>query len=269
MERTGQVDPDQRREEPETMNTELIPAPERQMVRTAPSVADMLQAVIAGGVTADNVGALEKMCGLYERMEARSAEQKYAVALGALQRECQNVVATKDVDGKFRYAPFLDIWNSVRPAVERNGFTLQWSQEHLGDKVKVTLTLQHVGGHKRDFTYGMRLGTSAPGTPTGAQAPVLDSQAESRAKRRLLMDALNIVVDAVTPAEDVGDGTLASEAETDALFQRLVALGGDAGSQKRFLALAGVEAWNQIPKTVLPILERLMSEKERKSKAKA
>jgi hypothetical protein len=151
--------------------------------------------------------------------------------------------------------------------VERNEFTLQWSQEHQGDKVKVTLTLQHISGHKRDFTYGMRHGSNAPGTPAGSQLPVLDSITESRAKRRLLMDALNVVVDAISSAEEEGNGSLASEVETESLFKRLVVLEPDDEkrkmSERRFLSLAGVGSWNQITSAALPILQRLMSEKER------
>jgi hypothetical protein len=233
----------------------------------SPDVAVMLKAIVDRGIKAEDVGALEKIVGLYERMEDKNAERQYAAALGALQSECQNVVATKDVDGKFRYAPFLDIWNAVRPAVERNRFTLQWSQRHLGDKIEVTLTLQHIAGHKRDFGYGMRLGTNAPGSPQGSQAPVLDSITESRAKRRLLMDALNIVVDAVTPAEDIGDGSLATQDDCDNLFKRLVVLVPEddkrRDSERRLLALAGVTAWNQITKAVIPVLQRIMSDKER------
>jgi hypothetical protein len=233
---------------------------------------DILRAAVAGGITEANVAVVERMAALVERQQDRQAEREYVAALSKLQSECENVIATKDVDGKFRYAPFLDIWNAVRPAVERNQFTLQWSQEHQGDKIKVTLTLQHASGHKRDFTYTMRLGSNAPGTPAGAQAPVLDSQAESRAKRRLLMDALNIVVDAVTSAEDAGDGTMASQEECDDLFKRLVVLEPEdakrAVSERRFLALAGVDKWTAIPKIVIPILQRLMTEKEKASARK-
>lgn len=234
----------------------------------APSVAAILKAVVEKGITAADVGALEKIVGLYERAEEKTAEKVYAAALSKLQAECQNVVATEDVDGKFRYAPFIVIWQSVRAAVERNGFTLQWDQEHLGHAVKKKLILQHLGGHKRTFEWTIRLGSNAPGTPAGSQLPVLDEIADSRAKRRLLMDVLNIVVDALTPAEDVGDGVLASPEESDALFKRLLAVGGDSASQKRFLALAGVDSWDKIPKAVLPVLQRLMHEKERAAAAK-
>ena len=156
----------------------------------------------------------------------------------------------------------------MRPAVERNGFTLQWSQEHLGDRIKKLLTLRHTDGHKTQREWTIRLGSNAPGMPAGSQAPVLDEIADSRAKRRLLMDALNIVVDAVSPAEDVGDGALASEEDCEELFKRLIALGGDDHSQKRFLALAGAESWSKIPKATLPILQRLMLEKERSASRK-
>lgn len=259
---------------PQTGQTGLVPIePQPLAVRSTVDAVDILRAAVAGGITAENMAVVERMTALVERQQDRQSERSYVAALAALQKECQNVIATKDVDGKFRYAPFLDIWNSVRPAVERNEFTLQWSQEHQGDKVKVTLTLQHVSGHKRDFTYGMRLGSNAPGTPAGSQLPVLDSITESRAKRRLLMDALNIVVDAVTSAEDAGDGTLATDAETDGIFKRLVELEPDdekrKASERRFLALAGVASWNQIPKVVLPILQRLMTEKERAAIRKA
>ncbi len=253
--------------EPQCGTLELAPHKPQQMSAPGPiDAVDILRAAVAGGITAENVAVVERMAALVERNEDRKSERSYVAALAALQKECQNVIATKDVDGKFRYAPFLDIWNSVRPAVERNDLTLQWSQDHEGDKIKVTLTLQHVAGHKKDFTYGMRIGSNAPGTPAGSQLPVLDSITESRAKRRLLMDALNIVVDAVSSAEDMGDGKMVTEQEADTLFKRLVSIGGD---QNRFLATAGVESWNRIPKYLLPILERLMVEKERAAARKA
>jgi hypothetical protein len=255
---------------PQTGKTEVVETQALQRHEAQPiDAVDILRAAVAGGITTENVAVVERMAALVERQQARQAELDYGTALLALQDECENVIAVKDVDGKFRYAPFLDIWNAVKPSVKRHKFTLQWGQEHHGDKVKVILTLRHLSGHKEDFPLEMRIGSNAPGTPAGSQAPVLDSITESRAKRRCLMNALNVVVDAVSSAEDVGDGTMASDQETDGLFKRLVALGGDRASQNRFLALAGVEAWDKIPKVILPILERLMVEKERAAARKA
>lgn len=245
--------------------TKTEPAMEVAPAGNRLDAVEILRAAVAGGVTSENVAVVERMVALVERQQQRRAEQAYVVALAALQKECQNVIAASDVNGKYRYAKYIQLWNAVRPAVERNGFTLEWSQEHLGDRVKKLLYLCHVDGYRpeKPKEWTIRLGTSAAGIPAGMQLPVLDEMADSMAKRRLLMDALNIVVDAVTSAEDVGDGTLVSQEESDALFQRLIILGGDEHSQKRFLALAGVEAWNQIPKAVLPILNRLLAEKER------
>ena len=60
---------------------------------------------------------------------------------------------------------------------------------------------------------------------------------------------------------------MASQEEADDLFKRLLALEPEDAkrhvSERRLLALAGADNWNQIPKNVIPILQRLMTEKEK------
>lgn len=238
--------------------------------RQQPSPADILQAAVAGGITKENVEVVERICAMQERMNAKSAEREYYVALAALRAKVKNVIALKEVDtgkGKYLYAPLLDVWNQVEKHVNDHGFILQWSQRHGGNTITAILTLAHTGGHSTQSEFTIRIGSHAHGTPEGAQAPVLDAQAETRAKRRCLLDALNIMVDATGAAEDVGDGSLADPADIAALQQRLFALGQKpeelAASEKRFLWTAGVSEWKDIPKAVLPVLQRLMSEKER------
>jgi hypothetical protein len=241
---------------PQTMAVERPVDPQM----TAVSVLSMARAVMEKGMTVENVTVMEKMIAMAERLTDKEAEKQYNAALAKLQSECKNVIATKDVNGKFRYAPFLDIWNSARPAVERNGFTLQWDQSHLGTSVKVTLTLRHSGGHKEDFGYTMRLGTDAPGMPEGSKTSVIDEVTESRAKRRLLMDVLNIVVDAVSAAEDVGNGKLADYREVDVLRNRWLAAGG---TEEKALYYANCEKWNQVTQSALETLQKLAHDKER------
>lgn len=236
---------------------------------TPGSVLGMAHAAMAGGLTAENVAVVEKMFALAERVDARQAERKFSAAFAAMQRDCRNVRATKSVDnGKFKYAPYLELWNEVRPKLEANGLSLDWTQENHGGQIKVIATLRHSGGHSIKSEYAIRVGSNAPGIPQGAQNPVLDEIAETYAKRRCLMNVANIVVDSVSAAEDVGSGAMASQEETHALFERWVALGEDTAGQQRFLKMANVDKWDSITKAALPIMQNLMTAKERQSAAK-
>lgn len=251
--------------QPELQPEALVPVSQQPLARPSPRLdaVAILQAAVQGGITSENVAVVERMAALVERQQDRQSERDYAAALYALQQECQKVVALKDVDGKFRFAPYLDIWNAVEGPIKRNQFTLQWGQRNQGGMITKVLTLQHLGGHKREFEWTIRVGTNAPGTPAGAQAPVLDEQADSRAKRRLLLDVLNITVDTVSDAANVGTGELVTQEQSDALFQRLMATGADDRAQKVFLSIAGVDSWAKIRQSDLPILERLLTTKER------
>src|SRR6185312_15495378 len=78
-----------------------------------PSVAMMLQKVIEGGITKENVSALESLVGLYDRMQAKNAEREFNQAFAKLQSELRSVNATRTVPNKdgsprYRFAPFED-----------------------------------------------------------------------------------------------------------------------------------------------------------------
>lgn len=246
---------------------DINPEPQALVKHEAPppparlDAVSILEAAVRGGVTTENVAVVERMAALVERQQDRQAERDYAQALFDLQQECKRVVALKDVDGKFRFAPYLDIWKEVEAPIRRHHFTLQWDQRNEGGMVTKILTLQHLGGHKREFRWTIRVGTNAPGTPAGAQAPVLDEQADSRAKRRLLLDVLNITVDSTGDAADIGTGELISPEKADELFKRWVSV---SQNQKAFLDIAGVDAWQKIQTKDLPVLERVIAARERK-----
>ena len=98
-----------------------------------PSVALMLQEVIKGGITAENVSALEALVGLYDRMQAKNAEREFNQAFAKLQSELRSVNATRTVPNKdgsprYRFAPFEDIMEEVQPVlVAKFGFLDQLS----------------------------------------------------------------------------------------------------------------------------------------------
>jgi hypothetical protein len=250
---------------------EELPMNEALVKREAQPVARMdavaiLQASVQGGITSENVAVVERMAALVERQQDRQAERDYSQALFDLQQECGRVIAMKMVDDKYRYAPYLDIWKQVEGPIRKAKFTLQWGQTNENGMVTKILTLQHLNGHKRDFKWTIRVGTNAPGTPAGAQAPVLDEQADSRAKRRLLLDVLNITVDSTGDLADVGTGETISAEKSEELFKRWMNV---SQNQKAFLDVAGVDAWDKIQAIHLPVLERMIAARERATKGKA
>src|SRR5580693_5849325 len=136
--------------------------------RDQPTVGQMLAGVIEKGITAENVGALKELIGLYKEMEKWDAEKAFNVAFVKLQSEIKSVTANKPVknkDGTLRYhfAPFEDIMSEVQPHLERNGFTVSLSTDYGGPRLVKVCTLAHVSGHSRPTKFGVRIGGGPPG----------------------------------------------------------------------------------------------------------
>jgi hypothetical protein len=193
---------------------------EASVPATGPSVGQMLQAVIERGVTAENVAAMDKLVGLYERMQDKDAEKQFAAAFVALQSEMPAIRAIRAVPDKqggvkYRYAPYEDIMEQVRPLVLKHGFSITFTTEYGENRVIQHCTLQHVGGHKRTNSFAARIGS---GPPNASQAQA-DGAASTYAKRFALCDALNIVTESDTDARAEGD-TISAE-QADELFRRV------------------------------------------------
>lgn len=243
------------------MNELALTTQEPQAVaRPTPTVADMLQAVIEKGVTADNVAAMEQLVGLYERMEARKAEQQFAAAFVALQAEMPAVKAISPVpnnDGtiRYRFAPFEEIMKQVSPLLQKHGFTVTFSTDFTEGRLVKTCTLQHIGGHSKSNKFAVRIG-SGPPKATETQA---DGAASTYAKRFALCDALNIQVDHDTDARAEGGKVTAEQAGE--LEHRVKMLNIDVA---KFLAFAHAKSFVEIPAAVYPIADDYLARKEQK-----
>lgn len=238
------------------MNNEL------QIVKEVPSVGEMLQGVIASGVTKENVEAIKEMVGLYERMQDREAEKEFAKAFVELQKEIPQVQATKGVpnnDGSIRYkfAPFEEIDYQVRAMCLRHGFTYHFSEGESKDgKLTKICTLQHTGGHKRSNPFSVRIGKGPPGC-SESQA---DGSAHSYAKRGALCDALCIVVSHQDDDARNEGGTITPE-QAEELARRVAETNSNRAA---FLKLAGANDFASIPALKYDVLDQLLTRKERK-----
>jgi hypothetical protein len=226
------------------------------------SIGGMLQAVIQQGVTETNVAALDKLCGLYERMQTRSAEQEFNRAFVELQNSLPPIETTRPVpakDGtiKYKFAPYEEIMRAVKPCLKEHGFTISYNSDVEGARMVVTCTLTHTGGHSRSNRFGVRVG----GGPPGANEMQADGAAKTYAKRGALCDALNIVIDHDTDGNDDARklGAAISAEDAASLRTRIDRLGAD---ESKFLAFAGVGSFEEIPATKLEALDKILRKKE-------
>ena len=132
------------------------------------TIGGMLQAVIQQGVTEKNVEALDKLCGLYERMQEKSAEQEFNRAFVELQNALPRIETTRPVpakDGsiKYKFAPYEEIMEAVQPHLKQHGFGVTFDSDVDGARMVVTCTLTHIGGHSKSNKFGVRIGGGPPG----------------------------------------------------------------------------------------------------------
>jgi len=247
------------------MNKELqvVKQGDDPVARPQISVSDMLETVIAKGITAESVGVMEKLVGLYERMEEKKAEQNFAQAFVALQADVPNVQATKPVpnnDGtiRYKYAPFEDLMAQVGPMLQRHGFTVSFSSEVKDNRIITTCTLQHIGGHKRSNSFTVRIG-SGPPKATESQA---DGAAATYGKRFALTDCLNVVVGHLDD-DARAEGGCITEAQAIELDRRVQETNSDTA---RFLKYAGAKTFAEIPAAKYAILNEFLQKKERQGR---
>lgn len=239
-----------------------------------PNVGDMLQEMIRRGVTAENVGALEKLVTLYERMEERNAEKEFAQAFNALQADMPKISAKKAVpngDGsvRYRFAPYEEIMEQVAPCLQKHGFTITFSQrysEGQPQRLIAICTLQHVSGHSKTNEFAVRVGQ---GPPKASEAQA-DGAAGTYAKRFALCNALNIVVE--TDSDARLEGAPITKEQAASLRDRVKAT---ASMEASFLKFGGVTLtpgapitlsdYERIPSAKYALLDEQLRKKEKVS----
>jgi hypothetical protein len=231
-------------------------------VKQEPSVGGMLQKVIEAGITADNIGALEKMMDLYERNEKRIAEKEFATALTALQGETIRITATKAVDQKadgscrYKFAPYEEIMREVQPILTRHGFSVTFDTEAGDNRLTSICTLTHSGGHSRSNKFAVRYGK-----PPGSSDAQGDMSTKSYAKRGALCDALNISIEHDTDGRDDARTIGAFVTAEQAITIRELAEAVEANTEKLF-RFAGSTSYETIPANRFNEVFRMLKKKE-------
>ncbi len=238
--------------------------PQMQLVKSdEPSVGLMLSGLIEsiqkGETTPQTVEVLKGFMDLYERDQARLAERQFNAAFAKLQSELSSVNATRNVPNKdgsvrYRFAPYEDIMETVKPVLIANGFAISFTTRFMeGGRIVSICTLRHVGGFSQSNEFAVRIG----GGPPGATETQADGAAKTYAKRGALCDALNIVVEHDDDARMIGE-SIGSALAGD-LAARVEEVGAD---REAFLKFAGSKSFEEISDQRWPVLDELLKRKE-------
>lgn len=219
------------------------------------SIAGMMEKVISGGVTTENVAALEQLVGLYERMETRNAEKEFNSAFVELQSEIPTIVAKTIIQNRGKYERFEDVMLVVGPLLQKHGFSVSFSMDFKESRIIETCALRHIGGHSQSNSFAVRTGKA----DTDTQA---DCKAATTAKRNALLNALNIVIRQDCLMEENDPRSEGGNITADQAFElenRIALVNGD---KAKFLKLAGSETFAAIPAGKYDVLDQLLRQKE-------
>lgn len=225
---------------------------------TAPSVAQMLHAVIEKGVSQENVAALDKLVGLYERMQDRDAVKAFNAAFVALQADLPIIEATSVIPNRGKYEKFEHLMIVVGPLLTKHGFSVSFANDYKENRIIETCTLRHSSGHFQTNSFAVRVGKADSETQS-------DCKAATTAKRNALMNALNIVItqDCLNSEDDPrNEGEFISKQQADELERRVKMT---HSNEVAFLKFAGAATYAEISSGKHAVLDEFLSKKEKRT----
>lgn len=136
------------------MNTEIEQYKQQESSAVAlVSSADAMMNIIAKASTDPtfDVVKLERLMGMYERMQAKQAQIEFNSAMAELQADLHSIAERGHADrgkgGKLSYATLEDILDVVRPMMHKHGFAISYDIDNSGASIIVSGILFHRAGH--------------------------------------------------------------------------------------------------------------------------
>lgn len=123
----------------------IPPAPTGEMSMPMQSAQELFQLAITNGA---GVETLERLLDLRDRIMKEQAKQKFNEAMAAFQEECPMIEKTKNVEGKYKYAPIDSIVSQVKGVIRKHGFRYSTTMTLSESHVKVSVRVVHELGHE-------------------------------------------------------------------------------------------------------------------------
>lgn len=218
-----------------------------QELTTTSDSTTALMAVItrAASDTTVDVDKLERLMGMYERIEAKRAEQAFSEAMNAAQGDMRAVSQdASNPQTRSKYASFASLDGALRPTYAKHGFSLSFDTADGAPEscIRVVCKIAHKGG------YSERPHLDMPADGKGAKGGDVMTKthatmaAVSYARRGLLKMAFNIA-----EGEYDDDGNGASAVNTDFITEEqrkviadLLPGGDELAGFLRFMGVASI-----------------------------
>lgn len=233
----------------------------------SPSIQQLLHLAIEKGA---DVGALEKLVGLHERMMDREAAHEFARALAAFQAECPPIgkskeaaIATKSGGSyKYTYAPLEEIVRTVKPLLIKHGFSYGWDSSVAAGALTCVATLRHINGHSTSASFTLPIDNPSAMSPQQKVGAAL-----TFAQRKTLESVLGL-----NTTEDDTDG-VAREIDptpiSDGQLEQLEDLIADAEiDAARFLKFLAVAQLRDLPRVRFEEAKAAIAEKKRRKEGR-
>ena len=212
------------------------------------SVMTLLQMAVEKG----DVGMMNELMDLRERVEKRDAQRAFFEAVASFQEQCPEIhhsktakIKTKSgVEFSYTYAPLPEITRTIRPALRDNGLSYSWEVSASNGVLDITAVLRHVDGHEVRSSFPVPI--SKDGRMSDAQA---SGAALTYGRRQSLIAVLGLTtadqdVDGAAPpdtTEKISDEELAT------LSALLDEIGNRPKNEKKLLNWLGVETLADVP----------------------
>lgn len=146
----------------------VVATPEDHPIRPVAEGSAIL-AVISRAASDPNtdVDKMERLMGMYERIESRRAQAEFAADLAEMQDTLPSIGERGNAAGRYTYALWEDINAAIKPIMKRFGFALSFRTD-CSNRVSVTGVLTHRSGHREETT--INLPADSSGNKNAVQA---------------------------------------------------------------------------------------------------
>ena len=212
--------------------------------QTPPEITTLLTLAVEKGA---NVEALEKLVGLYERVEDRRAATEFTAALLSFQAQCPPVRHNRTASFATRagssftygYADLAGICRTVNPILHPLGLSYTWDSRVSDDgtRIGVTCTVTHTAGHSVRASFEAPVDKGAGTSAAQDYAKIL-----TFGERKSLVQVLGIFT-----ADEDTDAALAGPITNEQYATLEDLLGASDVDRVKFLEYLKVDKLSELP----------------------